>query len=422
MSARDKLVGWLDAERGRQVEFLQAFTRIDTCNPPGDTVEAADFFRRFLDAEGLSHRTEAPQAAMPNLISSFTGKGPGRHLVLNGHLDVFPIGDPSVWQRNPLSGDIVDGRVYGRGTVDMKGGTTAMLFVHAYLHRLKDALPGKVTLTIVSDEETGGVWGADWLVRNCASEVMGDCMLNTEPSGVHTVRFGEKSMLWVRFTIKVPGGHSAYPHTSPSATKIAASLIKDLEAIEAMVPDEPATVRQTLDRAEVRAAADRSLGTGGADVMRRTSVNIGMLQGGVKVNMLPPTCVLDVDFRPPVGITRAEVLARIASIVARYPMVTTEQLLEGNPESTWSDPTHEMVGHLTRNAAVGLGHEPQPIVSLGGTDTRFWRRAGMPCFVYGPSPKGMGGIDEAVSIEEFHHILRTHALAAFDYLMAAGSR
>lgn len=422
MSARDRLVGWLDAERQRQVEFLQAFTRIDTCNPPGDTVEAADFFRRFLDAEGLSHRTEAPQAAMPNLISSFTGKGPGRHLVLNGHLDVFPIGDPSVWQRHPLSGDIVDGRVYGRGTVDMKGGTTAMLFVHAYLHRLKDALPGKVTLTIVSDEETGGVWGADWLVRNCASEVMGDCMLNTEPSGVHTVRFGEKSMLWVRFTIKVPGGHSAYPHTSPSATKIAASLIKDLEAIEAMVPDEPPTVRRTLDRADVRAAADRSLGTGGADVMRRTSVNIGMLQGGVKVNMLPPTCVLDVDFRPPVGITRAEVLAKIASIVARYPMVTTEQLLEGNPESTWSDPTHEMVGHLTRNAAVGLGHEPQPIVSLGGTDTRFWRRAGMPCFVYGPSPKGMGGIDEAVSIEEFHHVLRTHALAAFDYLMAAGSR
>jgi succinyl-diaminopimelate desuccinylase len=79
-----------------------------------------------------------------------------------------------------------------------------------------------------------------------------------------------------------------------------------------------------------------------------------------------------------------------------------------------------MVGHLTRNAARFLGHAPQPIVSLGGTDTRFWRRAGVPCFVYGCSPKGMGGIDEAVSIEEFHHVLRTHALAAFDYLMAGG--
>jgi succinyl-diaminopimelate desuccinylase len=279
MSARDRLLGWLDEERGRQVEFLQAFTRIDTCNPPGDTRQAADVFRRFLDTEGLPHRTEAPQAAMPNLISSFAGARPGRHLVLNGHLDVFPIGDRSAWKRDPLSGDIVDGRVYGRGTVDMKCGTTALLFVHAYLHRLKDELAGKVTLTVVSDEETGGKWGADWLVRECADEVLGDCVLNTEPSGVHTVRFGEKSMLWMRFVIKVPGGHSAYPHTSPSATKIAASLIKDLEGIEAMAPAEPATVKATLDRAEVKIAANRSLGEGGADVMRRVSVNIGTIQG-----------------------------------------------------------------------------------------------------------------------------------------------
>jgi succinyl-diaminopimelate desuccinylase len=418
VSARDRLLGWLDEERDRQVEFLRAFTRIDTCNPPGDTRQAADVFRRFLDAEGLPHRTEAPQAAMPNLISSFAGPRPGRHLVLNGHLDVFPIGDRSAWKGDPLSGDIVDGRVYGRGTVDMKCGTTALLFVHAYLHRLKDELAGKVTLTVVSDEETGGKSGADWLVRECADEVLGDCVLNTEPSGVHTVRFGEKSMLWMRFVIKVPGGHSAYPHTSPSATRIAASLIKDLEGIEAMAPAEPATVKATLDRAEVRAAANRSLGEGGADVMRRVSVNIGTIQGGVKINMLPAACVLDVDFRPPVGITRGEVMAKVASIASRYPMVTYEELLAGNPESTWSDPTHEMVGHLVRNAAAFMDHAPQPIVSLGGTDTRFWRRAGVPAFVYGCSPAGMGGIDESVSIAEFHHVLRTHALAAIDYLTA----
>ncbi len=306
---------------------------------------------------------------MPNLIATFTGARPGRHLVLNGHLDVFPIGDRSVWKRDPLSGDVVgdaiDRRVYGRGTVDMKCGTTALLFVFAYLHRLRAELPGRVTLTVVSDEETGGKWGADWLVRNCADEVLGDCVLNTEPSGVHTVRFGEKSMLWLRFRIAVPGGHSAYPHTSPSANKIAASLIKDLEMIEAMAPDEPAVVR---------------------------------------------------DVRPPVGITRAAVLDKVKAIVMRYPMVTFEELLAGNPESTWSDPTHEMVGHLTRNAAEALGYPPQPIVSLGGTDTRFWRRAGVPAFVYGCSPAGMGGIDEAVSIAEFHHVLRVHALAAVDYL------
>ena len=74
---RDKLIGWLEGERERQLEFLRAFTRIDTCNPPGDTREAADFFHRFLDGEGIKHRTEAPQAAMPNLIASFEGARPG---------------------------------------------------------------------------------------------------------------------------------------------------------------------------------------------------------------------------------------------------------------------------------------------------------------------------------------------------------
>src|SRR5258708_37120829 len=114
--------------------------------------------------------------------------------------------------------------------------------------------------------------------------------------------------------------------------------------------------------------------------------------------MLPAECVLDVYFRPPVGITRAAVMAKVGAIAARYPMVTFEELLAGNPESTWSDPTHEMMGHLTRNAAAALGYPPQPIVSLGGTDTRFWRRAGVPGFVYGSPTAGMGVSDETPGV------------------------
>jgi len=418
MSARKKLLHWLETERDRQLEFLRAFTRIDTCNPPGDTTEAADFFGRFLDAEGIAHRTEAPQASMPNLISTFAGAKRGPHLVLNGHLDVFPVGERSAWTRDPLSAEIVDGRVHGRGTVDMKCGTTALLFAYAYLHRLRDELPGRVTLTVVSDEETGGKWGADWLVNKCAGEVMGDCMLNTEPSGLQTIRFGEKSMLWVRFRIAVQGGHSAYPHTGGSANKVAAALIGDLVKIEEMVPDEPEVVRRMLDRPEVQKAADQSLGAGAAQVIRRVSVNIGVMQGGVKINMLPAECTLDVDFRLPVGITRAAVMDAVAAIAERHPGVRFEELLAGGPEANWCDPTHEMMEHLARNAAEALGYRPQPIVSLGGTDTRFWRVKGMPAFVYGPSPKGMGAPDEAVSVAEFQHVLRVHTLAASDYLMA----
>jgi succinyl-diaminopimelate desuccinylase len=413
------LLGFLEAERDRQVDFLQRFARIDTANPPGDTREAADLFRAFLDKEGIAHRTEAPRADNPNLIASFEGgKGPGRHLVLNGHLDVFPVGDRAAWQRDPWSGDIEGGRLHGRGTVDMKCGTTALLFAFAYLHRLREELSGRVTLTVVSDEETGGKWGTAWLLENCATEVRGDCVLNSEPSGLATVRFGEKCMLWLRFTIAVKGGHSAYPHTGGSANKVAAALIADLLAIEQMTPDEPATVRATLDRPEVRRAAELSLGAGAADVMRRVSVNIGTIQGGVKINMLPPACVLEVDFRLPVGISRAAVLAKVAEIARRHPGTRFEELLPDGPEANVSDPTHEMMGYLLRRAGALLPAPPQPIVSLGGTDTRFWRTKGVPAFVYGCSPAGMGGVDESVSLAEFHHVMKVHALAAWDYLKA----
>ena len=75
-----------------------------------------------------------------------------------------------------------------------------------------------------------------------------------------------------------------------------------------------------------------------------------------------------------------------------------------------------MVRHLQDNAEALLGARPPAIVSLGATDCRFWRAAGVPAYVYGPSPQGMGAPDESVSIEEFLHVVKTHALAAFDYL------
>ena len=418
-TARDRLLGWIDGERERQVELLRSLTRIDTCTPPGDTTVAAELVFRFLASEGISWRTEAPRPEMPNLISPFSGRGEGRHLVLNGHLDVFPVGDRSAWSRDPLSGDLVGGRVHGRGTVDMKCGTVALLFVHAYLHRLRSEIPGRVTLTVVSDEETGGRWGSGWLTRNCGDEVLGDCVLNAEPSGLGTVRFGEKSMLWLRFTIEAPGGHSAYPHTGASANRRAVGLVRDLEAIESKVPAEPSAVRATLDRPEVRAAIEASLGAGAAAVMRRVSLNVGTMRGGTAINMLPAKCVLDVDLRLPVGISRAEVKEAAASIANRHAGVRFEELDTGDIEANWSDPGHEMLGHLVRNAGSAPGAAaPQPVVGLGGTDTRFWRARGVPAFVHGCSPAGMGATDESVSVEEFHRVLRTHALAAFDYLQA----
>ena len=414
--ARRALLQRIDADRDRLVGFLQAFTRVDTANPPGDTRAGAAFIAEFLDRAGLAHRRIAPQETMPNLMASTRFPRPGHHLVLNGHIDVFPAGDRARWTHDPLSGAIVDGRVHGLGTVDMKCGTTASIFTYAYLSGLAGELGGALTLTLVSDEETGGRWGSGYLVEHHADEVLGDCVLNGEPSSPHTIRFGEKAMFWLKLSVRTPGGHSAYPHVSKSANRIAAALVHDLEALEALVPATPDKVARALAGPDVRAGAERGLGAGAAEFLQKVTLNIGVMRGGVKVNMLPAACEIEADLRLPVGVDRDEVRRAVERIVARYPEASWEEGASQRVNATWSDPEHPMIGHLQDNVLALRGFRPPAIISLGGTDCRFWRAAGTPAYVYGPSPAGMGAPNESVSIDEFLHVVRTHTLSAFDYL------
>ena len=415
MSA-ETLLAWIERDRQRLVGFLQDFTRIDTCNPPGDTRRGADLVAGLLASAGLPFRTVAPHADKPNLVASVAGPAPGRHLVLNGHLDVFPIGDPARWTRDPLGGVLDGGRVWGRGTVDMKAGTTASLFTYLYLARLIRDLPGRLTLTVVSDEETGGRWGADYLTEHLAHEVLGDCLLNAEPSSIHTLRFAEKAMCWMTIRIRTPGGHGAYPHLSASATRTAAGLIvalAEVEGVRAVMPD---AVSALLDQPEVTAAIERGLGAGAADVAGRATLNIGRIEGGVAVNMLPGDCSFTADIRLPVGTTQDGMRAMVSGIAGRFPGVSIEAPPYAVVDPTFSDPAHPMVGIIQGSVQGLLGFRPPPIVSLGGTDARFWRRRGVPAYVYGPSPAGMGGPDEGVDVEEFLHVVRTHAVSAWRYL------
>ncbi len=366
-----QLARWIDEDREKIVGFLCEFVRARSPNPPGDTTLAAAHVTRFLDAHHLPFRVVAPQPTMPNIVGSFEGAKPGLHLVLNGHMDVFPADEKNErWTHGPWSGTIADGKIYGRGVADMKAGTSASVFTYYYLYRLRDHLRGRLTLTAVSDEETFGPWGARYLMEH-HPEVHGDCLLNGEPSSPLTVRFGEKGPLWLKFTVRTKGAHGAYTHLSPSATKIAARLILDLEDVTTLPPSLPVDVADAL--AGAAAAIDEAQGPGAKDIVGRVTVNIGVIQGGVKVNIVP---------------------------------------------GTWSagDPNHEMVGILRANARALGRPEPAPIVSLGGTDARLWRQRGIPGLVHGPFPRGMAQADEHVEIEEYLHIVRMHALSAFDYL------
>ncbi len=346
------------------------------------------------------------------MVASFEGSAPGKHLVLNGHIDVFPVGDHERWTHGgPWSGAVADGKVWGRGSADMKCGTTASIFTYAYLHGIRDRLCGRLTLTAVSDEETFGPWGARYLMEH-HSEVHGDCCLNGEPSSPLSIRFGEKGPLWLRFTVSTRGAHGAYTHLSDSATKTAARLVGELESLQELDTPAPGNVGAVLKRS--RETIDAAQGEGASEIVQRVTLNIGTIRGGLKVNMVPSECVVEADVRVPIGFDKQPILDEIAAILERYPGTTMEQLAFNPP--SWCDPGHEMLGIVQDNVERLRGFRPEPIVSLGGTDTRLWRYIDVPAFVYGPYPSGMGSGDEHVPVEDFLHVVRTHVLSAYDYL------
>ncbi len=316
---------------------------------------------------------------------------------------------------------MVDGRIHGRGTVVMKCGTTAMIFTDLALVAMSSELAGRFTLTVVSDEETGGRWGAGSLVEHDPDLVFGDCLLSSEPSSPWTIRFGEKSPSWFRFHLHIKGAHSAYPHLSKSATRIAARLMINLETLEDIPVTLPASMARVLSRPETHAVIERALGKGANEVLPKITVNAGMISGQIKLNLLPGDVTLEGDIRMPVGASAAQMRAAVQAIAARYPEMTVEERQTCTIDPTFSDPEHEMIGGLADAAESLQGVRPQPMINLGGTDCRFWRMKGVPAFVFGCSPDGMGMPNESFSVDEFRLVLRTHVLAAAGYLGAGRS-
>ena len=412
------LLGRVDAGRDRSLALLQALLRAPSPNPPGDTQATAAIVIERLRAAGIEPMVFAPNTAMPNIVAPFECGRPGRHLVLNGHLDVFPVAAHE-WTQDPWGGAIHQGSVYGRGACDMKGGLASLVDAFLHLHAVRDQLAGRVTFTAVSDEETFGVWGARWMFEHQRDLMLGDCLLSGEPSSPQCVRFGEKSPYWIAITVRTRGGHGAYTHASASATKIAARVTRALEEVTKLPVRAPDNLIAMFRDPAIARQIDEGCGIGHAAVIPEITLNIGRMSGGLKMNVLPSECRIEADIRLPIGLSRDELRPHVARIVARFPEATWEEISSAEDAPNWSDPDGEMM-RILRRTVVGLGRPaPVPVVTLGGTDTRLWRYHGVPAYIYGPSPASMGAADEHVAVDDFFHILRTHTLAAAQYLNAS---
>src|SRR5262249_38289453 len=317
--AKRRLLESIDRDGDLLIGFLQEFIGWRTPNPSGDRRSAARHVRTLLDTHGVTYQVIAPNETMPNIVANFAAGKPGRHLALNGHIDVFPVGSGERWTRDPWGGELVDGQIYGRGACDMKAGTTASLFTFLYLREMREYLRGELSVSVVSDEETFGPWGARYLFEH-HPEIIGDCCLNAEPSSPLTLRFGEKGKLWLKFRVRTLGAHGAYTHMSRSATGIAAEVISELAHLSDLPVPRVSNIATTLDQAAEFIA--QAYGRGASTILQGVTVNPGLIRGGLKVNMVAAECDFEVDIRLPVGVTAPAILAAVDRIVAGRPEVS----------------------------------------------------------------------------------------------------
>ncbi|MEM4218272.1 MAG: M20/M25/M40 family metallo-hydrolase [Candidatus Methanomethylicaceae archaeon] len=197
-------------------------------NPPGNTTKIADYIKQRLANKGITVKLYEPVKNMPNLVCSI-GSGKPR-LVLCGHLDVFPVGHN--WSFDPFCGKLVDGKILGRGAVDMKAGVASAITCIESLLKYENRLNGTLTLALFSDEENMGFGGAQWMLEN-VSEVRGDACFIGEPARSDVITLGEKGVLWLKLSAEGELAHGAYAHDDNAVIKLIKTvlMIEDLKKI-----------------------------------------------------------------------------------------------------------------------------------------------------------------------------------------------
>lgn len=247
-------------------------------NPPGDTRAVAEVavacIREMVPSAEIAQYESAE--GIVNVVARVRGAGPGRRVILNGHLDTYPVGETGAWSVDP-AGATIDGRLYGRGAADMKGGIAASIVALAGLADVADAWPGEVVLTLAGDEETMGPLGTRWLL-DTVPHATGDAVIIGDAGSPRVLRFGEKGFLWIEVEAAGRPAHGAHVHLGDNAIDRLRGALDRLGAALAAVPvTAPSAVSEAIERS--RPISEPLAGVGEAETLGRITVNLGRIEG-----------------------------------------------------------------------------------------------------------------------------------------------
>jgi acetylornithine deacetylase/succinyl-diaminopimelate desuccinylase-like protein len=420
-------------------QFLSELIRINTTNPPGNETAAAKYVAENLGKEGFECELFESAPERGSVITRLKGTGEKPSLLLLSHLDVVAA-DAKEWSVDPFGGVVKDGFVWGRGALDMKGMTAIEVMVLKLLKRNGVALKGDVILAATADEEQGGLSGADYLLRNYPEKIYAPYVLNegggsampTRNGNVFTVQTAEKGILWFKVKAKGTPGHGSMPNVADNAIMRMNKVIEKLGNYRSQVSLVPTvkkfleeTARQdpTLQEPFRRLLANPELSDQILDELDETAPQLAeeirprlkmtvtptIIHGGVKENIIPSECETVFDCRILPGQNSTQTINLIKTLLNEVDpeKLVFEGLQVQEPsESKAETPLYTTISKVLREFEPNCG--VTPMLTTGGTDSRFFRRKGSVCYGFQPMYPEVAsgkiiklehGIDERISIE-----------------------
>lgn len=396
----------------RPVELLQNLIRIDTTNPPGNEAECIAYINELLKEAGFDTAFFAKEKNRPNLIARLKGQGKAAPLMLYGHVDVVPIAKQA-WTYPPFEAKIVDGFIWGRGALDMKGGIAMMLA--AVLRAKAEGLTpsGDIVLVILCDEEAGSEYGAKYLVENYPEQFAGIRYAIGEFGGYtahvgkktfYPIQIAEKQVCRIKATIRGPGGHGARPMRGGAMAKLADFLHRldkhslpvhitpitrqMIEIISSNLSFPKGLIFRQLLKPFLTNRILRLLGDISQyfDPLLHNTVNSTIVRGGEKINVIPSEITVELDGRLLPGFSSDDMFTELRQVIGKE--VELELLRhELNPSEQDMGLFNTLAGILREADPDGI---PMPMLLPAFTDACFFSRLGIQTYGFIPMKLPVG--------------------------------
>ena len=412
------------------IELLSQYIRIDTTNPPGNEAPAAKFFEEILKREGISFKTYESSPNRASIRGIIQGKGKHKPLLLMSHMDVVPA-DKTEWSFDPFGGEVIDGHICGRGTLDTKGLGIMQLMVFLELKEKAAQLNRDVIFLAVADEETGGSEGAGYLMENHFDDFDAGLVINEGGFGIEDMIPGtpvmmisssEKGICWLRLKRKGIPGHGSAPHDQNPLERLILALdklMKERGGIEIVpvVGDYFANMAKGwdflspyLENRDPEVLVKILLETGLHSIpqigaMVKNTISVNKMSAGIKTNVIPGYAEAEIDVRLLPGQDVSETINRIKTILdddqIEIEIITSCNASESPNDSDYYRLISDCMEKHYENTIV------TPFLLSGTTDSRFFRERGidsygiLPVLMKQESVSSIHGIDEKIKTSEF---------------------